>query len=403
MKTLFKAFLLALSLSSVFSVENSLENQNGRELSLDDMHVSEQMVAKVYEKESVHEDILADIDAEVARELQETNLRRNLAWTEGNPQAIWMMSFPESGAHHVMDIIQKSSGMATATNYGHIILREDGKFQRSDHNEHIYQNGPVWYNNDMERPTKYVATRTHGTGYCLFCHPKEYYFGNFWWKSASGLRMLNGKREALQYNPSDVKRMIHLIRDPYDNVVARFYSYIGLMNANRPDLEIETKFPLNEDGFKAWCKFQDDGFESADMKWLPVELRALAKEVPCRQEFVKYARFHSNVFLMARFRKIRFMMLRYEDYVKDQTGTIQRVNNFLEIPVNNTEIPQTIVGDGIWNFRDFYTDEERVSIERLMRNLSQPPIWFHLSFYTPDFYTDAVHDDPDFHRINEDQ
>ena len=103
---------------------------------------------------------------------------------------------------------------------------------------------------------------------------------------------------------------------------------------------------------------------------------------------------------MARFRKNHFMMLRYEKYVKFQTGTMQRVINFLEIPVN---IPQRIVRDGIWNFRDFYTNEERVAIERLIRNLSQPPIWFHLSFYTPDLYTDVVHVDPDFHRINEDQ
>ena len=123
MRTSFKAFLWTLSLSSVFCVENTLENQNGRELSLDDLHVSEQMLAKEYEKQSLHGNFLMEIDTEVERRVQKKNLRRNLAWTEGNPQAVWMMSFPESGAHHVMDIIQKSSGLATATNYGHIVLR----------------------------------------------------------------------------------------------------------------------------------------------------------------------------------------------------------------------------------------------------------------------------------------
>merc|ERR1712150_20635 len=99
----------------------------------------------------------------------------------------------------------------TATNYGHILLKDDGKFERSTNSVHIYPNGPVWYNLDLGIPEESVATRSHGTGYCLFCPPKQYYYGNFWWKSSSGVRMVNGTRTALQYTPKDIKKMIHLI------------------------------------------------------------------------------------------------------------------------------------------------------------------------------------------------
>jgi hypothetical protein len=300
-----------------------------------------------------------------------------------------------------MNILQQSSGQRTATNYGHLFLMSDGTFSRSGDSALVYPNGPAWYNMELQPPTAMAATRTHGTGYCLFCHPRDYFYGNFWWKSASGMQMKQGAGQKLQYNPADVKRMAHLIRDPYDNVVARFYSYVGLMNANRPDLNIEETFPLSEKGFKAWCEFQDKGFERVELKWLPEHVRGLAKDVPCRQEFVKYALFHSNAYLMARHRDIAYGVFRYEDYVKDQSGAIDRINKFFGYEVKNLDIPQTIAGDGIWNFKSFYTDDERLAIERLIRNLSVPPIWFHIMYYTPQYYTDPGNNDPDFHRIND--
>ena len=328
---------------------------------------------------------------------QEGSRNRKLAWIEGTPRAAWLMSFPESGVAHVMNLLQQSSGMRTATNYGHILLKDDGKFERSTNSVHIYPNGPVWYNLDLGIPEESVATRSHGTGYCLFCPPKQYYYGNFWWKSSSGVRMVNGTRTALQYTPKDIKKMIHLIRDPYDNVVARFASYLGLMKANRPELKIEEKFPYNPEGFKKWCTLQDRGFSAVEMKWLPEEIREVAEDVPCRQEFIKYARFHTNAFLMARFRKIEYKVVKYDDFAKDQAVAIETINDFLGHDTLTTDFDQVIPNDGIWNFREYYTNEDRVNIEKLMRNLSKPPVWFHIRGYTPAFYDD-IGGDPDLER-----
>jgi len=409
MKVLFVTGIFACTLSNVCLAQNSTiltSIYEDRELSMLELSISE---SDFMGKSSDFDFDLLDDKPEMTKEERKKQNRklkkevRKLEWEEGNPQAAWIMSYPESGIAHIMNIIQQSSHMATATNYGHILLKEDGTFERSENSVHIYENGPVWYNLDLEKPTKYVATRTHGTGYCLFCHPKQYYYGNFWWKSSSGVRIVDGARTFLQYNPKDVPKMIHFLRDPYDNVVARFSSYIGLMNANRPDLNIESRFPKNKDGFRKWCKLQDRGFQTVDLKWLPEELREMAKDVPCRQEFVKYARFHTNAFLMARFRKIEYMVLKYDEFAKDQSAAILKMNDFLGYPVNNTDIKQTIPGDGIWNFEKFYTLEERKIIEKLLRNLSKPPIWYHIRDYTPDFYHDSNNDNPDAQRIKEGQ
>lgn len=413
MKIFLKVFLLVSSVTNVRSETSNLAEVTAdssedfdmrfvseRGLKLEDLMISEQMMFDDNSADVEDEDEDEDVDEEFDM-MEAPNLRRRLTWTEGSIRPAWILSFPESGVAHIMNILQQSSNRRTATNYGHLFLQSDGTFARSGQSAPLYPNGPSWYNMELLPPTIYAGTRSHGTGYCLFCHPRDYSNGNFWWKSASGVQMNDGRRQRLQYNPQDVKRMIHLIRDPYDNVVARFYSYIGLMNINRPDLNIEDTFPLTEKGFRDWCKFQDRGFEQVELKWLPENLRAIAKDVPCRQEFVKWARFHTNAFLMARAREIDYMVLRYEDYVKDQSGTIERVNNYLNYPVENLDIPQTITGDGIWNFRNFYTDDERLAIEKLIRNLSIPPVWFHLQYYTPQLYTDQVVDDPDFHRIND--
>lgn len=352
-----------------------------------DAYFDEYSIAEPDADAYTYRDLLVDATG-AGDDREETSRNRKLSWIEGTPRAVWLMSFPESGVAHVMNLLQQSSGMRTATNYGHILLKNDGKFERSQNSVHIYPNGPVWYNNELDTPTENVATRTHGTGYCLFCPPKQYYYGNFWWKSSSGVRMVNGTRTALQYTPSDIKKMIHLIRDPYDNVVARFASYLGLMRANRPDLKIDEKFPYNPDGFKNWCAFQDRGFNAVEMKWLPIAIREVAKDVPCRQEFVKYARFHSNAFLMARFRQIGYQVVKYDDFAKNQTKALMKMNDFLGHETIETNFEQVIPNDGIWNFREYYTNEDRVNIEKLLRNLSQPPVWAHIRDYTPAFYMD---------------
>lgn len=397
MKNIVKAsLLLACYLSNSCFAKILEKNEEISELSWDTLNLSDLSIDSLTLDESEMGIESNDLDGNAMVERQ---VRRRLEWEEGNPRAVWMMSFPESGIAHVMNLIQQASGWATATNYGHVYLT-DGEFTKSNHSVHVYKNGPVWYNLDLEKPTEKVATRTHGTGYCLFCHPKLYYNGNFWWKSAGGVRIVDGKREKLLYDPADIEEMIHLIRDPYDNVVARFYSYVGLMRNKRPDLKIDELFPLDKNGFQKWCKMQDDGYYKVDMQWLPENLRKLAKKVPCRQEFIKYARFHSEAYKMARFRKIDSRFMKFDQFAKDQEAAIRSVNDFLGYPVNNTEMEQTIKGDGIWNFKKFYDLEDMYRIERLIRNLSTPAVWFYIRDYTPQFYEDQS-DNPDVHRIKE--
>lgn len=304
---------------------------------------------------------------------------RQLAWYPGDPRAAWFISFPESGVQTFLHLIHLSTQRSTATNYGHLIMRRDGTFYAAfEDSQEVYENGPVYYAPYLIKKMPYVATQTHGTGYCLFCHPKKYYYGNFFWKSANGTKLLNGKRVTLQYNAEQVKKMIHLIRDPYDTVVARFFSYVSLKQASKQ------RYSLNADGFRLWCKDQNDTFEAADLAWLPAKLRGFAKNVPCRQEFVKYALFHSNVWKMFRFHRIERLSVKYDDYFYDVAGTVEKVNDFLGLrTLPNVALPKNILKRPLWEYSNFYTLAERDLIERLLRNMVTPALWPEIREYTP--------------------
>lgn len=331
-----------------------------------------------------HEDMIYSVEKEQNDFFNKTkNQIRNLAWYPGNPRAVWFISYPESGVPYFLHLIHASTGRSTATNYGHLLMRRDGSFYGSnDPSVEIYENGPVYYAPYLIKKMPNVAVRTHATGYCLFCHPKQYYYGggskNFFWMSAYGTKIGPKKtRVKMQYNAEQVKKMIHLIRDPYDTVVDRFFSYVNLKPASKG------RYSLDATGFRLWCKDQNDTFEVADMAWLPAKLRSFAKDVPCRQEFVKYALFHSNVWKMSRFQGIDRLNVKYDDYFYNLEATVDRVNSYLELkPLPNVVLPKKLKRP-LWEYSNYYTLAERDLIERLLRNMVTPSVWPFIRDYTP--------------------
>jgi len=306
---------------------------------------------------------------------------RSLAWSPGEPKTAWFMSFPGSGVAYFMHLIHVTTGRSTATNYGHSIMRRDGSFYKArGTSTSIYQNGPVYLAPYLVKKMSYVATRTHGDGYCLVCHPNKYFYSNLFWKSASGVQMRNGKPVSLQYDASQVKRMIHLIRNPFDVVVSRFHSHVGGMKrgATKPDLS--SRYPLNPAGFKKWCKDQDTTYEKVELAWLPARIRGFSKYVPCRQEFMKYALFNTKVSKMAHARGIETLIVTYDAYFTDLGGTVKKVNNFLQLPTLPAVNPPR---KKIQKFPEYYTVAEKGIVQRLLKNLIVPPLWPVMQLYMP--------------------
>jgi hypothetical protein len=142
----------------------------------------------------------------------------------------WLMSFPNSGTSYTSKLIRHISQTSTGSNYGTENLgpRGDSIPVFPDQPE-----GPFWVDPTMhlefDDPTEYVLTKTHCGGRCERCPPRKYVETTYSFRhrclAGKWVAHDNGKNTVVygSYPPDRVTKAIHLIRDPFDNVVSRFH------------------------------------------------------------------------------------------------------------------------------------------------------------------------------------
>lgn len=311
------------------------------------------------------------------------SLLRKLNWSKDtDPVPVHIYAFPESGITTAIHLLHRGSWTTTATNYGHAQMDKQGRiFRPTQNNKEVWEGGPVFTTNDLPEPKNSIAVRTHAAGYCLFCGPNSYVtpLNKFHWRSGAGVKFMDGRFQNMQYNPMVVKKILHFIRDPFDNAVARFYSYVGLMRARDPG--IINKYPLSPSGFAMWCKSQDDKFEEMELRFLHERLRPLAKVIPCRQEFIKYAMFHNNVYQVQKKMKKQYAVVTYDDFIDNRVYTIKRVTRYLGYPIAYGN-PRYGAVQGKGAFRTYYTDDQVRKIEDFLQHLVHPALWQTMKRYS---------------------
>jgi hypothetical protein len=90
-------------------------------------------------------------------------------------------------------------------------------------------------------------------------------------------------RKFSDYSADRVKRAIHLIRDPFDNVVSRFHLERKLPGRKAAE------FPKSREGFRSYCS-QIDGIHTANenrVTFLDEGILSLIRKVPCHADFLR--------------------------------------------------------------------------------------------------------------------
>ena len=152
----------------------------------------------------------------------------------------WLMSFPNSGTSFTLRLAQWASNVTAATNYG-----DECDLDPKGRNVPLYadmSDGPALkYPYKYSLPTRYALTKTHCGGRCTHCAPDKYVETQqtFHEQCLQGNRMEplkedrnpspqnirnKGKSERImevRYPEELVARAVHVIRDPFNNVVAR--------------------------------------------------------------------------------------------------------------------------------------------------------------------------------------
>mmetsp|Transcript_5939 Transcript_5939/g.14751 ORF Transcript_5939/g.14751 Transcript_5939/m.14751 type:complete len:643 (+) Transcript_5939:420-2348(+) len=244
-----------------------------------------------------------------------------------NPRIAWLASFPNSGTSFTMTMVARATNTTFATNYG-IEANYGSRATPSlpiypRHPEGPYMPDPETSFHHRSLPYgKHVITKTHCGGYCVNCGPDEYSYGyrkddggdeqeqkheprdatddndqdkdyteydeyddhhhlaalEFLQDCASGHAIDDrGNLVDVSYPPERVSRVIHLIRNPFHNVIARFHlerKHHGDANTTEDRTWLESH-PDNHEGLDLFCKEQNQErwdqetkfFESDFFQW----------------------------------------------------------------------------------------------------------------------------------------
>ncbi len=184
------------------------------------------------------------------------------------PKVAWLMSFPNSGTSFTIHATRHLSNCTTATNYALEGLIRDKPSVPAIPGP-AGEKGPFLEfipNLATNIPSRYILTKTHCAGFCDDCTPNAYVetprsfqigcqSGNQAVQTEFGL-----KNVPVTYNISIVKKAIHIIRHPLDNVVARFHLFLStkkLHHRTVGNATVPIHYPNNRTGFQNWCRRLD--------------------------------------------------------------------------------------------------------------------------------------------------
>uniref|UniRef100_A0A7S4HK89 Sulfotransferase domain-containing protein n=1 Tax=Odontella aurita TaxID=265563 RepID=A0A7S4HK89_9STRA len=300
------------------------------------------------------------------------------------PMIAWLMSFPNSGTSYTIHLIREVSNTTTATNYG---LEGDIKDEPSVPVDPSSESGPfleLIKTIKTGTPPRFILTKTHCTGFCAECTPESYIetprsFQKGCLSGRRGVRSKDGKKiqvNPVRYEANIVKKAVHIIRNPFDNVVARFHLE-HKRHKKLNDNEWPKVFPNTKDGFQKWCASIDANPALTKARWVDGELAAALAATPCHAEFFRYVQWHNLAFSMARDMALPTFVFHYEDYSDHFDDTLNGLLDFLELP-SVKEGPDFELGK---EYGDYYTEEQRASVTKLIKELSSLETWNYLQQY----------------------
>eukprot|EP00584_Thalassiosira_punctigera_P011157 CAMPEP_0172529608 /NCGR_PEP_ID=MMETSP1067-20121228/3649_1 /TAXON_ID=265564 ORGANISM="Thalassiosira punctigera, Strain Tpunct2005C2" /NCGR_SAMPLE_ID=MMETSP1067 /ASSEMBLY_ACC=CAM_ASM_000444 /LENGTH=534 /DNA_ID=CAMNT_0013313697 /DNA_START=45 /DNA_END=1649 /DNA_ORIENTATION=+ len=371
-----------------------------------------------------NEDVVSYTYNDKELRLSMSKLRRKV---KNKGKIAWLMSFPNSGTSFTSLLVRHVTNSTTATNYGmesHLGL--DGK------SVPVYDwsmEGPYWLHpphkmetgssidmkdsNKKERTDRYksgtklgkigaydippasgsILTKTHCGSRCAFCPPSRYLE-----TSASFLNhCLSGSRKVMTspmksirnhdskggvrkqevyekqyftYHPALVERAIHLIRDPFDNLVSRFH-HEQKEHRKKNQTKWMQRYPNDVSGFKWWCADEDELYSAEEnaVDWAargyPSDFTRHYVGVSCHGELLRYVQWHVMAIRAVHALDVPVLRVYYEDYSNDLEGAAGRMLDFLGLDRHSQDLPQF---DSDKDYSAYFTQEERAIASNFMRS-----------------------------------
>jgi hypothetical protein len=306
------------------------------------------------------------------------------------PHLVWLMSFPNSGTTFTINMVREESNTSTATNYG-FESKIDGVPIPSVQAipGPIGMNGPflkILENRTTTLPST-ILTKNHCVGYCNgeTCTADEtvHTIRSFMAGCFVSHRIVHNSdgslgTEIVSYAHTLVKKAIHLLRHPLDNIVSRFH-HKHAAQLNLGNTEYDKMYPKNVTGFHKWCAAEDAHDHIINSRFLIVDHRLKEKmiNIPCMNEFFRYVQWHNLAFAVSREMGLSTMILHYHEYADNFEKTRDKVLDWLELPR---------VGEGMAFhlgkvYRHYYSDKQKRAIWEFLEEFSSLETWAELKDY----------------------
>lgn len=180
------------------------------------------------------------------------------------------------------------------------------------------------------------------------------------------------ERTFAQYKPDRLAKAVHLIRNPFSNIVSRF-----LLESNIPGRAAST-FAKSREGFREYCKSIDNLFAVNEQKviFLDAEILNVIRKVPCHEDFIRYVEWHNLAFNTADDFHLPTLVLHYESYEHRYNATVKELLQFLEL-----EQKAEPLAFQQRNTDDYFTSEERAALKEAFLMMASFKTWRYLSPY----------------------
>ena len=300
------------------------------------------------------------------------------------PGIVWLLSFPGSGTTYTEMIIQDSTGYTTANNYGtgRYTIDDNTKVMTDTEPKQLYDervNGP-FLTSDLKIPNKYIITRTHCLNTCYDCPPINYISrGHFWFYTTC---LMGTKYDPttkanvnVQYSGELVHKAMHMIRDPFSNIVSRFLKHFKWRSGSTVSSDMIVDITNDKQGFQEYCRRLDEKFYKQEIDMFPEIMgnNTLMKDVPCRSEFYKYTQWHNLAYTATKdMHPMPIITLHYEEYCKDLDGVLNSMLDFIELDDRKPEGSFNLRLPHCHNYVNFFDDHQLIAIETFIRHLAEP-------------------------------
>jgi hypothetical protein len=290
-----------------------------------------------------------------------------------------------SGTSFIIHMTREATNCTTATNYGlEGEIRDKPSVQAIQGPDGV--NGP-WLELLPSKETLIadtILTKTHCKGFCSgsYCGADKTFHttrsfmigcltGNQGVLTSKGLRLTDKT-----YDQSLVKKAIHIFRHPLDNVVARFH----LEHNEKRDAgntKYTANFPKDSTGFRRWCGLDDQNKGLIRSRFVDNRLREFMVQIPCFNEFYRYAQWHNLAFETTGMMDIPMMVLHYHEFSENFGKARGRIVDFLELPL----IGEGIEFDDGKVYRHYYTADEKIAVRNFLQEFSSKETWRELEGY----------------------